>query len=87
MTGYGLYRVVGPRRYRDHDPGTLFEALIDPTVEHRVVGRGDIELICRTTPGLVPGSYRFAPGWLPDEPMQQSIEAPTGASLVPEEET
>lgn len=83
MSHYGVYLVTGRRQYRGHEPGTTFEALIDPLAEERAIGRGDIQLLRRIEPGLVPGSYRFAPGWL--GPVHQSTGAPTGASLVSEE--
>ena len=53
------YRVVGPRRYRGHQPGDLFEAQLDPRAEARAIGRGDIVLLARNVPTLQPGSYQF----------------------------
>lgn len=81
---YGEYLVTGRRQYRGHDPGTTFEAILDAGAEARAIARGDITLLRRVTPSLVPGSYRFAPGWL-DRPEHESTEAPTGASLVSKE--
>lgn len=58
-----VYRVIGAVRYREHDPGTVFEAVLDPAAEQRAIDRGDIEVIERTTPGLIPGSWRLPAGW------------------------
>jgi hypothetical protein len=77
---YGVYQVTGKRQYRGHEPGTTFEAILDPGAERRAIVRGDIKLIRHITPGLAPGSYRLPPDWL--GPAAPSIEAPSGASLV-----
>lgn len=77
---HGVYRVVGRRRYRGHDRGTVFEAEIDPEAERRAIDRGDIVLLRRVVPELVPDSYRINPDWLRQEP--QTTEAPRGASLI-----
>lgn len=69
-----LYRVNGPLAYREHQPGETFEAVLDPDVEERAIGRGNITLIERSTPTLRPGSYRPPDGWpIPNE------DAPEGA--------
>ena len=54
-----IYRVVGQRRYRGHRPGDLFEATLESRAEARAIGRGDIEVIERSTPSVQPGSYRL----------------------------
>lgn len=79
---YGVYKVTGKRIYRGHNPGTTFEALIDPAVEQRAIERGDITLLRRETPDLRPGSFRLPPGWL----RSGTHEAPAGASLMDREE-
>lgn len=58
MTG-GLYKVVGSRCYRGHQPGDLFEAILDNRAEARAIGRGDIELVDRIRFTVKPGSYRL----------------------------
>jgi hypothetical protein len=80
-TGYGVYRVTGPRLYRGHERGTVFEAQLDLGAEQRAIARGDIELLERIIPDLVPGSYRLPAGW-PDGPENATTEAPEGASLI-----
>jgi hypothetical protein len=61
---YGVYRVSGRRRYRGHEPGTVFEAAIDSAVESRAINRGDIELLRHVEPDLEAGSWRLN-GWPP----------------------
>ena len=61
---FGLYRVVGDRLYRGHDPGTEFEARLDRNAEARACARGDIEFLRRVSPALEPGSFVFPEGWL-----------------------
>lgn len=63
----GLYEVTGHRNIRGHQPGTRFEAVLNPLVERRAINRGDIRLIKRTTPSLQPGTYTFPLGWLKQE--------------------
>lgn len=81
---FGHYRVVGKRAYRSYEPGTEFEAALDPVPEARAIARGDIELLRRIQPGLQPGSYKFPSRWPPpgQEAPPESTEAPTGASLI-----
>ncbi len=73
---HGHYRVTGSRRYRGHEPGTEFIAEIAPNAEHRAVGRGDIVLLERVEPALLPGSFEFPQGWLasPHTPDQRGAE-------------
>jgi hypothetical protein len=59
MTKGGIYRVSGTRRYREHQPGDLFEATLDPGAEARAIGRGDIELVERIQFTVRPGSYKL----------------------------
>lgn len=61
---HGVYLVCGRRKYRGHEPGTQFEAILSRQVEQRAIRRGDIELIERITPVLAPGSYQLPNGWL-----------------------
>lgn len=55
----GLYQVVGSRCYRGHQPGTSFEAKLDPRAEARAIGRGDIVLVERVSLTVQPGSYKL----------------------------
>ncbi len=59
----GLYRVIGRVAYRGHAPGEEFEAVLDPAAEARGLARGNIELLERLVPALVPGSFTLPPGW------------------------
>ena len=63
----GLFKVVGSRRYRGHQPGDLFEAKLDNRAEARAIGRGDIVLVERIVPTVQPGSYTFPAGWANQE--------------------
>ena len=81
---YGLYEVTGRRQYRGHEPGTVFEAAIAPSVEARALQRGDIKLLRRITPTLAPGSFTFR-DWPPpgEQPAPaSSTEPPQGGSLI-----
>ncbi len=60
---HGLYRVIGNRRYRGHEPGTEFAARLDPKAENRALARGDIELVDRLEPNIRDGSYTLPNGW------------------------
>lgn len=79
---YGVYQVTGRRKYRGHDPGTTFEAALDPAVEQRALARRDIRLLRRVVPALEPGSYTLPAGWPPDGAAQPLTEAPQGASSM-----
>jgi hypothetical protein len=59
----GLYRVVGRRRYRGHEPGEEFVAELEPRAEVRAITRGDIELLERVVPALEAGSWELPEGW------------------------
>lgn len=53
-----IYRVTGRATYRGHNPGELFEAVLDQGAEERAFTRGNIKLVERSTPRLKDGSYR-----------------------------
>jgi hypothetical protein len=59
----GRYQVTGKRAYREHEPGEIFDALLDPNAEARATARGSIKLIERLTADLPPGKYRLPLGW------------------------
>lgn len=61
----GLYRVLGNRRYRGHEPGTEFAARLAPAAEGRALARGDLELVDRLVPNIRDGSYTLPDGWEP----------------------
>jgi hypothetical protein len=69
------YRVKGPLSYRGHQPGEVFQARLNSDAERRAVGRGSIEILDTTPPGLVPGSYRPPDGW---DHNTSELEAPSG---------
>jgi hypothetical protein len=58
-----LYRVTGQLAYRDHKPGDVFEAVLDPESEARALWRGNITLLERSTPKVRPGSFTLPAGW------------------------
>jgi hypothetical protein len=59
----GRYRVVGNRAFRGHEPGTVFEAVLDERQEARAIARGTIDLLERIPADLPAGSYRLPSGW------------------------
>jgi len=63
---HGLYLVTGGRAYRGHQPGTRFEASLDRAAERRAIARGDIRLLQRVTPSILPGTFTFPRGWVAD---------------------
>jgi hypothetical protein len=60
----GKYEVTGPRIYRGHHPGEIFEARIGPNAEARAIARGSITLLERVPNDLRPNSYQLPAGWL-----------------------
>lgn len=62
---HGEYKVTGKRAYRGHQPGSTFEARLDPGPAHRAIQRGDIKLLRHIEPTVQPNSYEFPEGWLP----------------------
>lgn len=79
---HGRYLVTGNREYRGHQPGTIFEAAIDPGPERRAVERGAIQLLERITPSIEPGSYQLPEPWPPEASEAPSTEAPQRASRM-----
>jgi hypothetical protein len=59
----GVYEVVGKRSYREHKPGSRFEARLDRAAEARAVARGSIRLLERIAEDLPPDKYRLPTGW------------------------
>ncbi len=57
------YRVTGKRKYRWHQPGTVFEAQLEPLAEQRAIERGSIAIIEVVQPGLENGSYALPEDW------------------------
>lgn len=58
-----VYQVTGRLAYRGHQPGAVFETVLDPQVEARAVARRNIRIIERSDPNLQPGSYTLPRGW------------------------
>lgn len=65
MSEFFLYRVLGKRAYRGHEPGTEFPARLETNAERRAIMRGSIERI--GTVVLRPEKYKFPRGWLEPE--------------------
>ena len=59
-----LYQVVGPLKFREHAPGDVFEATLDPLAEYRALRRRNIRVVEVSQPTLQPGSYTLPKGWL-----------------------
>lgn len=57
------YLVTGKRQYRWHEPGTIFEAQLDPLAEKRAIDRGAIRVLDVVQPGLQDGSYTIPSDW------------------------
>ncbi len=74
-----VYRVCGSLRYRDHDVGETFEAVLDPDAEKRALQLGTIEVLDAKRTELRPGSYRLPDGWLTEHTTRR---APEGALLI-----
>jgi hypothetical protein len=66
VRSHGLYRVVGKRAYRGHEPGTEFWAVLDVNAERRALDRGDVVLLDRLIPRVEQGSFVFPDDWLRD---------------------
>lgn len=76
-----VYRVVGRLDYREHAPGTVFEADIPLDAETRAVTNGHLEVVKRERVEIQPGSWTLPDGWRTSKSNQ---EAPQGASLMRE---
>lgn len=59
----GRYLVTRNTPYREHEPGTEFEAYLDANAEARAINRGSIQLLERIPADLAPNSYRLPAGW------------------------
>lgn len=59
-----LYQVTGSLRFRDHEPGDVFEANLEPLAEYRALRRRNIRVLEVSQPTLQPGSYTLPRGWL-----------------------
>ncbi len=57
------YLVTGRRKYRWHDPGTTFEARLDPDAERRAIARGSIRVIEAIETKLPDGGYTLPRDW------------------------
>lgn len=60
-----VYRVLdtSPWAYREHAPGEVFEAVLEPDSEARAVRHGVLEVLERRDTGLQPGSFTLPAGW------------------------
>lgn len=59
---HGLWKVVGHRRYRGHEPGETFEASLQNAPAVRAIQRGDIILLEEFHPDL-PAEWSLPEGW------------------------
>lgn len=73
-----IYQVTGPRSYRGHPTGDIFETILSPDSEALALRVGAIRVLEHSTPGLRPGSWKPPRGWH----TTQTTEAPAGASLI-----
>ena len=77
------YLVTGKRKYRWHQPGTVFEARLEPDAERRAIERGSIQVLEEIEVGV--GSYVLPDGWPCDntaDARQTDTSAPVGVSRV-----
>jgi hypothetical protein len=81
---FARYKVIGRRRYRNHDPGDIFEARFDAAIE-RAVYRGDIEILEVVQPELPEGSFKLPKDWPAPANITAHRGAPEGASPVSKE--
>ena len=65
------YLVIGRRKYRNHEPGTVFEAKLWPDAERRAVERKSLRVLGVVEPSLRSGSYR-----LPNDQPPTAVEVP-----------
>jgi hypothetical protein len=74
------YLVTGKRKYRWHDPGTTFEAQLDPDAERRAIERGSIRVL--EVIEVQVGRYELPEDWPQDAADAQQPESPAGVSRV-----
>jgi hypothetical protein len=60
---HGIWKVIGARSYRLHEPGEEFEASLVDNAAARAINRGDIMLVEEIVPAL-PDSHELPKGWL-----------------------
>jgi len=74
------YLVTGKRRYRWHEPGTVFEAQLDPDAERRAIERGSIRVL--EVIQVEVGNYELPEDWPQGAADAQQAESPAGVSRV-----
>jgi len=74
------YLVTGKRKYRWHEPGTSFEARLDPDAERRAIERGSIRVLEVVDDTI--GSYGLPDDWPHVAADAQPSESPAGVSRV-----
>ncbi len=73
------YLVTGKRKYRWHNPGTTFEARLDPLAEQRALERGSIRILEQIVQRDIEiGSYHLPQDWPPNVADERIIR---GASV------
>jgi hypothetical protein len=75
-----LYLVTGKRKYRWHEPGTTFEARLDPDAERRAIERGSIRVLEEVEVRV--GSFELPEDWPQAAADAQQPESPAGVSRV-----
>ncbi len=76
------YLVTGRRKYRWHQPGTVFEATLEPLAEQRAIERGSIRVIEVVQPELEDGSYALPEDWPQAVADDRTTRAAHGVSQV-----
>ncbi len=76
------YLVTGKRKYRWHDPGTTFEAILDPDAEARAIERGSIQVVEVVQPELENGSYALPEDWPQEAADARQTRAASSVSQV-----
>lgn len=74
------YLVTGKRQYRWHEPGTVFEAQLDPDAERRAIERGSIKVLEEVEVKV--GTFDLPNDWPHNAANAQPTESPAGASRM-----
>lgn len=67
------YLVTGRRKYRWHDPGSVFEAALEVDAERRAIERGAIRVLGVVVPDVQDGSYMIPSNWPESRPEQVEV--------------
>jgi hypothetical protein len=75
------YLVTGRRKYRWHEPGTVFEAQLDPEAERRAIERGSIRVLTVVHPHLENDTYTLPQNWPREVADSKATRALTGSRM------